>query len=262
MKTAIASECGSWVFVSSPRVRVSRLRKAVYNAGEEIDSHLPGWRPAMITLTYKEVWGWRANHIKDFLQRVRVYLRRRGYAFHYVWVAELQERGAIHYHILVWLPPIGFKRWLRLPMPDVRGWWREGSSNIEWAKKKTGYLMKYASKGMNAIGFPKGARIYGYSRSFPSVVERVSYWRSPKWVRSNFPTFHGCYLVRKIGGWVNKNTGEFFETPCEYKFFSYSRERRGVFLLRSGDAPLITVQDFIPHVEEFLKCALNFHQMK
>lgn len=257
MKPSIASDCGNFVFVSAPLSRVNRLRKAVYNAGEEIDRQLPGWRPSMITLTYKNTYDWKPNHVRDFLQRVRMYMKRKGFSFHYVWVAELQERGAIHYHILVWHPPVGLD-WLRLPKPDVRGWWPHGSTEIAWAKKKTGYLMKYASKGMNSLGFPKGARIYGYSRCFPSVVERVSYWRAPKWVRQNFPTYHNCYLVRKYNGYVNNYTGEFFETPLQFKFYGYSRKYRGVFLQKvSLTTPAYLEVGFLHNVKEFVQCALK-----
>ena len=80
----------------------------------------------MLTLTYREVGAWHPRHISELLQRVRVWLRRRGERLRYVWVGELQQRGALHYHVLCWLP-----RGLTLPKPDKQGWWTHGSTRIE-----------------------------------------------------------------------------------------------------------------------------------
>jgi Protein of unknown function (DUF3296). len=42
-------------------------------------------------------------------------MERRGHKLPYVWVAELQKRGALHYHVLLWLP-----RGLTLPNPTSK----------------------------------------------------------------------------------------------------------------------------------------------
>lgn len=251
--TTIANETGSVVFVSNPRSRMQRLRKSVYNAGLEISDNLPNsWKPLFVTLTYKNLSDWQPNHIKDYLQRVRVWLRRRGHLFHYVWVAELQKRGAVHYHIILWLPP-GFT----LPFSDKRGWWPYGMTNQVWARKGVGYLMKYTSKGSHGFGpkFPKGIRIYGFSKHFKSAVLRVAYYRAPRWLRSKYPDFKNCHLIRKVGFWLDKMTGECYDTPLQYQFFAYSGKLNGAILVCPDlcfGYILDDVIDFYPQIKEYI----------
>jgi len=233
MKAGLTSADGNYVFVSSPLARLIRLRKSVYNAGMEISETLgKSWVPWMFTLTYRSVEDWRPNHIRDFLQRIRVYLKRRNIGFHYVWVAELQKRGAVHYHAIVWLPR-GFK----LPYSDNRGWWPHGFTEQKPARKGVGYLMKYTSKGVSGMKFPKGIRIYGFSRGFASVSHRVAFYKAPIWVREKYLTYKNCYLVRKTGGFLEKLSGFFHPTPCQYDFIRYSKLYRGVFL-KKRDVPI------------------------
>lgn len=251
IRPSIANDSGSVVFVSNRKARLYRLRKSVYNAGEEIEANIPAhWNCYFVTLTYREVGDWKPNHIRDFLHRVRMWLARRGYKLHYVWVAELQKRGAVHYHILVWLPP-----GIVMPKPDAFGWWPHGSTNRDISKKRTGYLMKYVSKGeKEGKKFPKGIRIYGYSRHFETISRRVSYYRAPLWLRNNFSDYKNCYLVRKTGFWVDKLTGECFETSLQYSFYRYHRRYKGVILVcpaLCSSYVLDEVNSFLPKVGEF-----------
>ena len=112
----------------------------------------------MITLTYADGDDWRPLHVKRLLDHVRLWCKKRGIACRYVWVGELQQRGAIHYHIALFVP-----HGTRLPMPDKQGWWTHGSTRIEVARNAVPYLMKYLSKGITPddLDFPKGARVYG-----------------------------------------------------------------------------------------------------
>lgn len=248
MDSSLCSDDGTYVFVSSPLARLIRLRKSVYNAGMEISENLgKAWIPWMFTLTYRGVDDWKANHMKDYLQRVRVFLRRRGIDFHYVWVAELQKRGAVHYHAVIWLP-----RGFRLPYSDKQGWWTHGFTEQKPARKGIGYLMKYTSKGLSGMNFPKGIRIYGFSRSFLSVSLRVAYYKAPRWLRDKYICFQNCYLVRKVGGFLDKLSGFFHPTPCQYSFMMYSREHKGVFLRKSAVPHSAAFDGFVPKVEEFL----------
>lgn len=57
-----------------------------------------------VTLTYVGVDDWRARHISDCLAAIRKWCQRQAATFKYLWVAELQKRGAIHYHLAIWLP--------------------------------------------------------------------------------------------------------------------------------------------------------------
>jgi hypothetical protein len=74
----------------------------------------------------------------------------------YCWVAELQKRGAIHYHVLLLV-----KRGTDVPLPDKSGMWTHGCSNRE-SVRSPWYILKYASKG-DTGSYPQGARILGAS---------------------------------------------------------------------------------------------------
>lgn len=140
--------------------RIARLRRAVGFSGRVHCADAPASaRCVMVTLTYAGTNAdWQPRHVSEFISRVRKWLGRRGVDFRYVWVAELQKRGVIHYHIALWLPP-----GVDLPKPDQCGWWPHGMTRIEVARNAVGYLMKYLSKGGKAEEhrLPLGARCYG-----------------------------------------------------------------------------------------------------
>lgn len=111
--------------------RLKRMTRSVTWVGLIFETFLgpKRFKPAMVTLTYREVDAFEPLHITKLLKCIRSWLARRGRKLHYVWVAELQQRGALHYHLLIWLP-----RGLTLPKPDKQGWWPHGSTRIEWAR--------------------------------------------------------------------------------------------------------------------------------
>lgn len=166
-------------------------------------------RWAMLTLTYAEVGAWRPRHVADLLRHVRQWIHRRGHEARFVWVAEMQKRGAIHYHVLTWLP-----RGLTLPKPDKQGWWPHGSTRIEWARCAGGYLAKYASKG-DSLPFPSGARIHGAGGLKGLFLDGWRWWKRPKYVRDRWPDASQA-LTRVRGGWLNLETGELLYSEWEY----------------------------------------------
>lgn len=157
---------------------------------------------AMLTLTYAAVDGWDAKDVTRLLAAIREYLRRRGHPLRYVWVLELQKRGAPHYHLLLELP-----KGLTLPKPDKRGWWPHGYTKIEWARHPVGYLAKYASKGQGLHTFPRGARISGAGGLCPAMRREKRWWLSPSYVREAFGA-EGNPFRRPGGGWIDRSTGE------------------------------------------------------
>jgi hypothetical protein len=172
------------------------------------------FKTAMLTLTYREVGAWNPKHISDLLQRARVWLRRRGLVLRYVWVAELQQRGALHYHVLVWLP-----RGLTLPKPDKQGWWNHGSTRIEWARKPAGYLAKYATKlgSKVGIGFPPGARLHGRG-GLEELGRAVSSWFNlPQWAREVCDLAGRAVRVKGCG-LVERTTGVCLPSPWRVSF--------------------------------------------
>lgn len=191
--------------------RLKRMRRSVLTSARMHEYELQGQRakPAMVTLTYRQVGDWRPEHVSDLLRRVRVWLSRRGHRFRYVWVAELQRRGALHYHVLLWLP-----RGITLPKPDKQGWWPHGSTRIEWARQPAGYLAKYASKldSKVGIGFPPGARLFGHG-GLEDFGRSVAQWFNlPHWARE-VCDLAGRAVRRKGIGLVDRESGVCLPSP-------------------------------------------------
>lgn len=137
----------------------------------------------MVTLTYRgDNDDWEPGHVRDFMTDVRNWCERRGFKARYVSVAELQQRGVIHYHVALWVP-----KGTRLPKPDQQGWWPHGMTRIEVARAAVPYLLKYLSKKESkAIGsFPKGARIYGVGGLDASARRTRRWLRLPSFVQGN-----------------------------------------------------------------------------
>ena len=203
------------ILIDTASTRLRRMRSAVLTAARLHCQEVPRWRVAMLTPTYAKVGGWSARHISDLLKSIRNWMARRGHDLRYTWVMELQERGAPHYHILIWLP-----RGLSLPKPDKQGWWRHGSTKIEWARNAVGYIAKYASKVASKAGgkIPRGARIHGAGGHTGAALREFRWWKLPRWLRETVSADDCC--SRFVGGgWLSRLTGELFESPWRV-FFS------------------------------------------
>ncbi len=201
--------------VDTRKARLRRMRVGVIKAAERIEaSQTRGGRRSkaiMVTLTYKGVHDWRPNHIKTYIKSVREWMRRKKVPCRFVWVCELQQRGAPHYHIVFWLP-----KGISLPFADRRGWWPHGMSNQVEARKPVGYLVKYASKGVKTAAelcdlgheFPRGCRIHACGGLDDDARMDRRWTLSPGYVRDYWDTYE--YDVRPCvgGGWVSRKTGE------------------------------------------------------
>jgi hypothetical protein len=194
--------------------RVKRLRTSVghvarllhFDAHTERDAGL--WNKKFITLTYADADGWRPDHFSKFRKALWHWCRLKRVKCRYVWVAELQKRGALHYHVVVWLPKGKF-----LPEADTAGWWPHGMTNIKTAQSPISYIAKYASKttANEAAMYPKGARMHGHGGLEPEGRRHVRYWMAPIWVRD---ALSGRADIRKVvGGYMDKKTGEFLASP-------------------------------------------------
>lgn len=192
--------------------RVKRMRTAVQHSARMIDFDTSGggfrYVKKLLTLTYADVDGWEPGHIGEFTRSLRRWCEKRGIRLRSVWVAELQQRGALHYHVVVWLP-----RGHMIPAPDRAGWWPHGCTNVKAATNPTAYLAKYASKtgASEAARYPKGARMHGACGLDKEGKRHLRYWQSPIWVRD---ALHGTADIRKVvGGYVDRFTGEFLPSP-------------------------------------------------
>jgi hypothetical protein len=149
-----------------------RLRTSIHSwvdamqSIENLDSDM-----YMITLTYADVDAWKPNQIRDFCSWLR---RNKGSnLLSYSWVGELQERGAVHYHLVAHV-----KKGTKIPHPDKPQGrknftpWQFGHTKVEKARS-AGYLVKYLGKEYQKdySRFPKGARGYGVwvSKELPAV---------------------------------------------------------------------------------------------
>lgn len=197
------------VLIDQEKARLARLRRSVLTAAHLFQQPWNGFRTrtAMLTLTYRDVDAFEPCHISELIKRIRQWIQRRGFRLLYVWVAELQKRGALHYHVLIWLP-VG----LTLPKPDKQGWWPHGSTRIEWAKYPIGYLCKYASKFDIKGGLPKGARLHG-SGGFAPVARQIRQWFNlPTWLKHLAGV--GSRFVRVKGvGLVDRDSGICVQSP-------------------------------------------------
>lgn len=143
----------------------SRLAVWAMVALEYRESH-PS-RMVMITLTYKRIRDWKANHIREYMKNLKQRLGDKLKMF--AWVAEVQTRGAVHYHILLIVD-----KGSRIPMPDKSRMWSHGSSRIETARTPY-YIMTYTGKEhqKDLARFPKGARTFAVSYRFEGWKEKV-----------------------------------------------------------------------------------------
>lgn len=227
------SDSRGWseITLSAASERASRIRQSIIIRANLLDiqlreSGVPYWC-AFVTLTYARQGGWSARHVTQFNKRMRDHLRRRGVACPYVWCAELQKRGAVHFHQLVFLPT-----GMMLPKPDRIGWWEHGMSKIERARNAVGYVAKYAGKVVEVGEFPRGLRLTGAGGLTDHSREHARYCRLPTYVRNAWPM--GTRIERLPGGgWVNLDTGEV--VVSDWKFVG--RRPGGLITLRRGVRP-------------------------
>jgi hypothetical protein len=207
--------------ISAGESRLKRLKHHVRTASRLIKEtmHREGrkWRALFVTLTYRPGVQWSPRHVTGFLKNVRMWAKRQGTSMGYVWVAEMQKRGAVHYHAVVWI-----RSSLKLPRPDKKGWWRHGSTNVQSVKKNAiGYLMKYVSKGFSGDDpdLPSGCRVCGSGGMDSIARDEFHYWRLPRYVRENVVIGERCRRAPG-GGWVSTLTGESWRS--DYGIFAFA----------------------------------------
>lgn len=193
-----------------------RVRSVVDMAGDRGEDGCSGGTWRMVTLTYKPErdasgnWlpgscpEWQPDHISEAIHCFREWsnrLQKRGLSgkMPYVWVAELQRNGRVHYHVLIKVP-----RNIMLPKWDLRGWWKHGSSEVALVRKSgKRYLAKYLSKGADGGRgkFPRGARCSGWGQLPAEGRAWVRFQLLPLWVqRETSPDELAAGLVKRVPG--------------------------------------------------------------
>jgi len=206
-------EPGSVCDVERGRARLSRLYNGVVQSARILSESVTrgGFRGrwAFLTFTLSPEHEWHPLMLSRCLKRIKAWLRNRGVTPRGVWVAELQRRGAVHYHLLLWLP-----RNLRLPFPDRRGWWKWGSTETAWARSPVGYLASYAGKERQKQpeAFPRGCRMFGHF-GLDAAERIVRAWRvCADWIRGLAD--EPFRFARAVGGGIARcDTGEIFRSP-------------------------------------------------
>lgn len=223
--TLCSDEAGTFS-MDSKAVRVARCTKRVHAWADALpkDSRVVrragrrlniGSRTVMLTLTYKDADGWLPNQIREFMLGLRKALG--GALYGYAWVLEMQQRGAPHYHVLLYV-----RNKTDVPQPDSSGLWSHGLTRRETARSPF-YICKYAGKEYQKEGLPHGARmfavqIFKYSLSSDDMLPfRKS--AAPAWLAEFID--EAAILVGSAlkwsrspgGGWVIRETGEVIPSP-------------------------------------------------
>jgi hypothetical protein len=202
--------------------RVKRLKRAVWASGHLHGMAANGFRPDtawFVTPTYVGVDDWKADQISAALHAYRQWCTSHGYSCRYTWVGELQQRGAVHYHLLVWLPRgVIMPKW-DLPHKMASGkvraaFWPHGMTNTQIAKAGVGYLMKYLSKLGELTRFPKGMRLYGVGGLCKTGRAVRAWYNLPEWAKRSFGVGE---LTRKGPLLIVRATGEILEPAFKVK---------------------------------------------
>lgn len=224
-QTTPTGGCADHILAIDPKLkRVKRCRYSTITAARLLDQEARrgGFRvqPWFVTLTYRPGVEWEAGHLSKAIEACAAYFKRCGVRVSEVWAAEMQKRGAVHYHLVYWLP-----KGRTMPKWDKRGWWPHGMTQVVKARNAVGYIAKYVSKGEDKP-FPKGCRTYGCGGLTQAGRRIAAWWKLPTFVRDRWGSEHRP--KRMPGGvWVSRLTGE--TVVSEWGFAGFSR---GCVLLR------------------------------
>jgi hypothetical protein len=130
-----------------------RVRRRLQMKVKSINRKRVLCNPKMLTLTYPSTWSLSSDDWKRDLANFEKRLRRKYSRAAGIWVLEFQERGAPHYHLLIYNVPFVCRDWL------ARAWYEVVASgdanhlsagtrveNIRRWDRASAYIGKYASK--------------------------------------------------------------------------------------------------------------------
>lgn len=140
--------------------KLYKLRRCVFTWQKVIEDYLQNndIRIVGIGLSYANMDNWQPCNIRNYIWSLRQKIGDG--LISYIWVAELQKRLTLHYHV-----GLIVKKGTDIPIPDSSGMWIFGTSNIKTVPNVF-YLVEHSAKGgyqKDYSKFPKGARCYGYS---------------------------------------------------------------------------------------------------
>ena len=221
--------------------RVKRLKRSVWASGHLHAMADQGHRPPVcwfVTLTYRPGVEWSARHISESIRRFRAWCKSKRLPCRYTWVAEMQGRGAVHYHMLAWLTPgVSMRHWDKESKRRA-AFWPHGMTNTEPAKSGVGYLMKYLSKLGELTRFPKGLRLYGIGGLDTEARTVRSWYNLPTWAKCRYGVGD---LKRTAAGLVEVATGWLLPAVYSRAFIPH-----GMKLKRLWDPGRIFPLDCVP----------------
>lgn len=204
---------GKTAEIDSDYARLARMRRRVKAWASRLKVHLgrlgKDYRLVMVTLTYAPGQEWEPNDVRDFMVKLRVAIGAKLLA--YGWVAEMQKRGAVHYHVVLLV-----NRGTNIPMPDTI--WGKGMTQIETARTPF-YLLTYTGKEyQKTSSYPKGLRVFSVWIKEGVISDRAMWLfrlsALPAWLAEEMWK-DGCFgempKRKEGGGWTLKN-GEKFES--------------------------------------------------
>lgn len=203
-------ENGKTFQIDRKRARIRRCQNRVHAWANGVDYLMRSrgdLRMVMVTMTYRPGEEWQPNDITHFLYICRKELGEA--LFGYAWAAEMQERGAVHYHL-----ELVVKRGANVPYFDEAGWWVHGTTHFSSGPVRSPYyICSYTSKeGYQKMGdFPLGLRMFAvYIR--PGTLSRSQAWNYhisvyPAWLREILVARAVLYTFesarrKKGGGWI------------------------------------------------------------
>ncbi len=161
--------------------RQDNARRASMAFRRIVASNLGGHeKPILVTITYRENFTDLKESYRHFSSFIQALRHKYGKAFRYICVPEFQERGAVHYHALIWgLPEEVFL--LERKTRTISGLWGRGFvylKETDGNEKLSFYLSKYMAKAFTDPRL-KNQKCYVSSRNIKRpIVERGI---SPLW---------------------------------------------------------------------------------
>ena len=191
---------GRVIVLDVRQARLRRMRRRVRTWARYARGLRRRYWPIGVDLTYAPGRDWEPNDVRTFVR----YFRRQAVA--HCWVAELQQRGAVHFHVILVVP-----RGHRIPKPDLAGLWVKGSTRVKLLKwrKVGGYLADYVRKIEQKEGpFPRGLRLFGVAfqkEAWTVLGEEASLWfrasALPFWLATLVEWLQEIPSRRGAGGW-------------------------------------------------------------
>jgi len=140
------------------RRRPDNVRRAAAAFRRLVRANLVGTEnPALLTLTMLQILPIKTSGglLTEFFVRART---RFGKQFKYIAVPEFQQRGAVHYHVIIFDSPY-------IPNAELNNMWGHGYSFIEKSYTDVFHLSNYMTKYLTK---ERDRRLYGKRAYFPS----------------------------------------------------------------------------------------------